>query len=423
MSLGKHILSYGAFNAINAAVPFLLMPVLTVRLSPQDYGVLSLAQLLITLALPLVLINTHGLFVIERTRLSGKELAGLVSAMVWLPVAGCAAITMIFWAAHGALAALFKLPDTWVVMIPVFCLVQSVPTLVPVIFQGRQQAVHYGAFKTALSILNLGLSILFVISLAMGWEGRLWGIFWANVVFTAVGLLTLRREGLLILGLFRQQTLSALRFGLPLIPHSVSGILLAMSDRIFLANIAGPGEAGVYSVAYQIASGVGIIMTSINQAWAPHLFGCLNKDPGTEEKRTIVRRTYRIISCMAGIAIVYAVIMYAAYDFLIGPAFHSGKVLALILAGAFCLQGAYYVVTNYIYYVRKTHVLSGITTSCLIASAIGNVALIPLAGSYGAAAVMLAVWLAMFVLTWVFAARLFPMPWLPSRLTGRGDRR
>lgn len=421
MSLRKNILSYGTFNAINAAVPFLLMPLLTARLSPQDYGVLSLAQLLITLALPLVLMNTHGLFVIECTRLPQGELAGLVSAMAWLPIVGCAGITLIFVVADGPLAGLFKLPEAWVVLVPVFCLVQSIPTLLPIIFQGRQQAARYGVFKTGLSILNLGLSILFVVSLAMGWEGRLWGIFCANAAFSVAGLVILHREGLLHLRSSWGQVVPALRFGLPLIPQSMSGILLAMSDRIFLANIAGSSEAGIYGVAYQLASGVGIIMTSINQAWAPHLFDCLNRNPGSEEKRTIVRHTYRIMALMAGITLVYAALIYVAYDLFIGAAFQSGKVLAAALSGAFCLQGAYYMVTNYILYVRKTHVLSGITTSCLAASAVGNLLLIPLAGAYGATAVLVTVWLGMFVLTWVFAARLLPMPWMPSR-AGSGGR-
>jgi O-antigen/teichoic acid export membrane protein len=55
MSLRKQILSYSGVNIINASVPFLLLPILTSYLSPSDYGILSLVQLLMALAFPIVL--------------------------------------------------------------------------------------------------------------------------------------------------------------------------------------------------------------------------------------------------------------------------------------------------------------------------------------------------------------------------------
>lgn len=411
MTLARHILSYGTYNAVNAAVPFFLIPVLTTYLSPEEYGLLSLAQLLMTLTLPLVVMNTHGLFVIECTRSSQRDLLGLVSAMVWLPVLGCALVGAVFWVFLGPLALLFKLPESLVVAIPFFCLAQSVPTLVPVIFQARQESGRYGAFKIALSLVNLALSIGLVVALVMGWQGRLWGIVGANLAFTVFGLLILWRQCLLRLELSAPHARAALRFGLPLIPHTLAGILLAMADRVFLANLVSPAEAGVYSVAYQLASGLSILLSSINQAWAPHLFDRLNQNPGSDEKRALVLTTYRIMLLMAGMTLAFVAAVNPLYDLFIGAEFHSGKAVAMVLAGAFCLQGGYFMVTNYIFYSKKTHLLSAVTVTCLGVSLAGNVLLTPILGAVGAALTMVIVWGSMFALTWSRASRAFPMPW------------
>lgn len=54
----------------------------------------------------------------------------------------------------------------------------------------------------------------------------------------------------------------ALKFNLPLIPHFLSVVILAQSDRIMIGKMCGTSEAAIYSIAYSVAS----IMLIINNA-------------------------------------------------------------------------------------------------------------------------------------------------------------
>lgn len=414
MKLAKQIFSYSAFNVINAAVPFLLMPVLTAYLSPQDYGMLSLVQLLMALSLPLVLMNVHGLFIIEYSRLSQVAFSGFVSTMVWLPLVGCFLLAIVFWTFQAQLASLFKLPEAWILWMPFFSLMQSIPTMIPIFFQARKQTVYYGLYKTLLSVVNLGLSIFFVVALGEGWQGRLWGVFWSYVVFSVVGLVVLRKTGFLKLTFSREQAGAALRFGVPLIPHALSGVFLAMSDRLFLANMRGPIEVGIYSVALQLASAVFILSSSINQAWVPHLYEKLNQQPTFETKRQIVRRTYQIMLLMAALTAAFIASVDIVYDLFIDIAYHQGKGLSMVIAMAFMFQGFYFMVTNYIFYCKKSHLLSAVTMVSCFALAALNYLLIPIFASYGSAVAMLFSWAGFFAVTWILANRVYPMPWVPS---------
>lgn len=61
----------------------------------------------------------------------------------------------------------------------------------------------------------------------------------------------------------------ALKFNIPLIPHYLSLIVLAQSDRIMIKYFCSNSDAGIYSFAYQIASALGIFITAINGSRVP----------------------------------------------------------------------------------------------------------------------------------------------------------
>lgn len=61
----------------------------------------------------------------------------------------------------------------------------------------------------------------------------------------------------------------ALMFNLPLIPHYLSQIVLAQSDRVMIGNMFNTSDVAVYSVAYNIGMIMSIITTSINSSFVP----------------------------------------------------------------------------------------------------------------------------------------------------------
>ena len=53
-NLIKNISFFTFFNVINSAIPFLLLPVLTVYLTPEDYGIIDIFFNISLIATPLV---------------------------------------------------------------------------------------------------------------------------------------------------------------------------------------------------------------------------------------------------------------------------------------------------------------------------------------------------------------------------------
>lgn len=411
MNLRTQILSYTSVNIINAAVPFLLLPILTRYLPPSDYGVLSLIQLLMVVSFPVMVMNTHGLLTVEYAKLTAESFSRLFSTIVWIPVFGFIFLEALFLLFKDFISLHFHIPGEYIYFIPFFVLFQTIPTVIPILFQAKQEPLNFGKYKISMTVANLILSLMFVVVFECGWEGRLLGIVLSFIIFTIVGLVILFRLNLLVFAIDKHFLKEALSFGMPLIPHSIAGTFLVMSDRIFLANMLDESSVGIYSVAFQVSSAVLIVMSSINQAWVPNLFERLNNKPTLDDKLNIVKQTYKIMFVMLLISVLFIITLPVVFDLFIDESYLQAKSLSVYIAIAFLFQGFYFMVTNYILYSKKTMLLSYITTVSVVVVVISNYLLIQMYGVYGSAYSMILVWVFQFFVVFYVSSKVYLMPW------------
>ena len=411
MNLKKQILSYSGVNIINASVPFLLLPILTEYLSPSDYGILSLVQLLMALTFPIVL-NAQSLITIEYSNLSFNKFKKLISSILFFAFLGFVVLELGFYLLSDYIYEYFFLPDRLLFFIPVFLLFQVIPMLIPFVFQAKKQPFNFGKFKVSLTIVNIGLSLFFVTYLNYGWEGRLWGIVGSFALFNLIGLYMLNKIDLLSFTTDKESIIQVFRYGLPLIPHAIAAVLISGSSRFFLADILGVKEVGLFAVSFQVASSIFIIMSSINLAWSPYLFERLNKTPTMDIKLKLIKQTYQIMLFMIIVVLVFLVFSQFIFHVLIDESYHSGLLLSRILAIGFLFQGFYFMFTNYIFYSKKTKYLSFITLFSSIIVVLSNLYFINLIGILGAAYALVISYMVLCLLTAYFANKLVPMPWL-----------
>lgn len=411
MSIKKNIFSYSIINIINSSVPFLLLPLLTQYLTPSDYGTLSLVQLLMMVTLPIMLINAHGLINIEYSKYSNEEFSNLITSLIVISCSMFLIIEFLFFLFSNKIISLFNIPLNIYYYIPLFVLFQVLPTLIPLIFQAQKIPVNFGKFKISLTLVNLIFSVYFVVSLQMSWEGRLFGIVVSFLIFTVIGIIILFKLNLISKTLNNKIFKNILIFGLPLLPHAITGVFLNTIDRVFISNYLDLTSVGIYSLAFQISSVIAILMTSINQAWIPILFEHLNNNPSIKEKRYLVITTYKIMLFMVFLTISFILVLPFIFDIFIDDKFTESKNIVPYIAIGFLFQGFYYMFTNYIFYTKKTKYLSYITVSSLFILIILNFILIEKYGLYGSAYALIATWFYQFISTAFISNRNYNMPW------------
>ena len=118
--------------------------------------------------------------------------------------------------------------------------------------------------------------MVLVVIVQLGAVGSLVGQLAGAVVMAASALAILWRQRPWRFS--RNLARRALDFGLPLLPHSLAGWLLSVSDRWLLGILLGVAVAdalaavGVYSLGYQLGYAVGLVAISFNAAWLPFLY-------------------------------------------------------------------------------------------------------------------------------------------------------
>lgn len=411
MKLTKSVGIYSLANVINASIPFLLLPVLTSKLMPSEYGYLTLVQVLIALSIPFIALNIHGLFLVKSTKLSKDEFKNFVSTVVWLPFLGFTFLEFCSLLFGGYISEQLGVSHYWLLVAPVVAFMQVTPFFVAVLFQAKQQPYQYGIYKVTWTLIIFIMALMFVLTMNLGWEGVIYAFLVANIIFTLVGFIIFYKIGLLHFHISKEFTREALFFGVPLIPYALLVAFLPMVDRFILMNAQGADFVGIYSVAYQISGAVLILMSSINQAWAPNLFSRLNMKPKENEKKEIVLLSYKIMVAMTGLYLIFIAIYPYIYSLFIDPKYFQGMELVPIIALGFLLQGFYFVVTNYVFYVKKTLYLTIIMILIFILVVAINILMVPIYGMLATAYTLVAGYFMLFILTWLTANRVYPMPW------------
>lgn len=409
----KSVALFSGTNILAAAIPLLLLPILTRVLTAADYGLVAMYALVITAFGALTGLSAHGavgMRYFDRTEIDYPRYIG--NAMILLFVTSTCVFAIVLLAA-GPLEELTQLPRKWLLIGVGVSALQFVLLIRLSVYQSAKQAGSFATFRISQALVDAGLSIVLVLGLALAWEGRLIGQSAAIVLLGIVASVSLAVGGWVKLEPDRKYIAGLLKFGVPLVPHVVGGMLLTSVDRIFIANVIGISQTGVYLVAVQISLGIYLIADACNRAISPWLIETLKMaDPAKDIRITRYTLLYFLFLMCSAIAVGIGSIW--ALPLVVGPAFGGAAKLIWITAIAQSFAGMYLIVANVIFYQEKTAFLSVITISCGILGAVLSYLFLHIFGLVGAAVAQLIAQATMFTGALLFAQHLRPLPWFAA---------
>ena len=409
---------YAVANGLAAGLPLLLLPILTRVLTPGDYGLVAMFGVVVTAFGALTGLSVHGavgMRYFDRENLDFPRYVG--SCLAILAASGLATLVLAA-ALSPALAAVTSLPFTAILVAVVVSCAQFLIQTRLVIWQSAKKPWPFGGFRLGQAGLDSSLSLLLVLGLGLAWHGRIAGLAIAAIFFAAIALVSLAKDSLIRLPPTREYAANALKFGLPLVPHVVGGMLLTISDRVMISSIIGVAETGIYMVAIQVGLAIGLLTDAMNRALAPWLIETLRQRDKRRDTM-IVRLSY----LYALVLLCGALLVGWAAPFLTGliagSQFQAAAPLIGIIAIGYAFGGMYLLVVNYIFYASKTGRLAIITLGMGVLNAGLSFVLLSTNGLVGAAQAFAASQALLFLATWWLAHSVHPMPWLQAILPRR----
>lgn len=402
-------LIYAGTSAIASGVPFFLLPILTRVLTPEEYGLAALFLLAVNFLTHFAGVGLSGATVVRYFD-KDTDFPTFVSACLRITAATTILTLLVVLALSPWVSPLLELSREWLLVAVISAGANAVILLRLTIWQAKRQPVYFGIYRIMNSISDISLSLFLVLALSYGWEGRAGGVAFSLLATATIGLLLMWRDGYATAAAGQSAYRDALGFGLPLIPHLVGGFLLMLADRIIIANVINVHAVGIYMTAAQIGLVLNLITTSINRAFSPWLMKNLSMADPSRDRR-LVGATYIYCASLFAVAAIFSWLAVLALPSIAGPAFaEAAPIIPYVVMGT-AFTGAYFMVTNYIFFKSRTGLLSGATLTTGLVSLFISYSMVSSFGVIGAGYAFLISQFILFAVTWFIASRVHAMPW------------
>lgn len=346
---------YGLGNVLSQAISFFLLPLYTQYFTTADYGTLTAANTFTSIVNIILQFGLQGAatrFYYDYLDDERERRAYYCTIWVFLTLTALLLALVIDWQGDALFRLLFpgvsyKLYgrlSLW------FSFVSVASVLPLVLFRVREQASSYVMF-TVLRFLLTTVAIIFcVVVLRQGVRGSLIGQLLIGTLFVVPFTIVMLRN---VRPAFHWDKLKAsLSFGLPIIPHQLSGWALSVSDRILLAHFVSLDQLGIYSLGYRFGTIMDMIVQSVNMAWAPLFYrtAATEKDAPKTFARLATYFTLFLLLLGLGVALLArdVITLIAKPEFL--PAYRIVPVVVV----AFIAHGFYFLAVNPLFFVKET---------------------------------------------------------------------
>ena len=196
-------------------------------------------------------------------------------------------------------------------------------------------------------------------------------------------------------------------FMLPLIPHAIAGWVINLSDRVLIERFCSLEDLAIYSLGYQLAMALEMIINSMNQAWIPFYYSNIENPDNIKELKKSTTFYFTIV-VLIGYTLslfsneIIAVMGKAQYA-------QSSIIFPMIILG-YIFYSIYFMTTAPILYSKRTYIFPIITVVIGAINIVLNLLYIPRYGFIVAAYTTILSYFLMFFLSYLVSLKFHPIP-------------
>lgn len=416
-TMAKNGSTYLAFSLLNRLIPFLLLPILTRHIDPEGFGIVAVIGVVTALVMPVVGMCSNSVLAQRYFKMGATARSGFINDSYKIILGNSIFLCLVVIPFAPLINTYLKISLGWFEVAILSATAGMVITITTSLLQLKKEAASFGIFQTIFMLANVGLSLLLVVVLGMAWQGRVWAILISSLLVACWAVYWNLRSGDIDLSQLQQskQISTIYRLGGMLIPSTVAGWVIAMSDRVFLTSMTTLELVGIYAVGMMLGQITEIFLTALGRAYQPYFFQ--HGDSDNEEMRVrIVQGVYAVVVVSLLTALVVILIAPVIMSVMIDVRYHAANQIVGWLCLAFALRNIGGVFQNLVMVVEKNAVTVYVSGATLLVSLLGNYYLIDHFGIIGAAIGNALSAFTFMLLLIVASLRYNQMPWFDKRV-------
>lgn len=374
---------YSITSFLQKGIGFFLIPLYTTYLTPADYGTLNLLSSIMGFLGILFLFSLHGAAgrfnysvanINERKRLWGTiVIMVLINSVFW----GTLCIVL-----HKYLIDPFTGDISFwnITIISLLCVILNpLYLLFQQWLQINEEGRRFSINMFSNWLLSTVLNIVTVAVFKLGVLGMLFSTLIVNIIFFVISIRSFLPN--IDLHFDKRIAKDSVSYAAPLIPHSVSGYLSVMADRVLLNKFASLTQLGLYSIATQFGMILNTITSSINQAYTPWFLKEIAKNEFDNKKMNLFFEVSIVFSLLS----TFLIVMYSPdiIKLMTNDAYYMAWQPIIFVCVGYVFNGVYFFFSQPIFYFKPKWVMI-ISISQLMVNLVLNLLLISRYGYMGA---------------------------------------
>ncbi|MDU1889049.1 MAG: oligosaccharide flippase family protein [Dysgonomonas sp.] len=356
----KNGILFTLFSFLNNGINFLLLIILASYLAPEGYGKLNLFTTSITIFTVLIPLGTSGFVSICFFNKTIDELKSVINIISTISFLILILLSLILFLGRDFFFEIFSFSFDYQFLALLICFFQVFNLLNLELWRLEEKPVKYGFYSLGIAVANLLLSILFVISFKMEWNGRVYAQLIITFLFFILSLIFLIRKKYFLIKKINIPLLKeTLYFGIPLIPHQISGWLRQGIDRYIINFYISTATVGLFSFAFNFANIIHMVGAAFNASNSVFIYKNLGKKDD-KIRIKLLKQTQFMCLLFAIITIFIIIGAYILIPYIFPKYTSSRSFLVPLCSGAF-FQCVYYLFVNYLFYFKRTKILMYIT--------------------------------------------------------------
>jgi len=391
---------YLGTEILNKAIPFLLLPIITKHLTPSEYGIYGMYQVLISFLVPFVGMNLHTHITRNYFKVSKEKLSEILNSIILLLHLHVFIGLIIIYIITLFFNNPFGIEGDNLYVLPMIIYAQMINTFNLTILRNQEQAIKYGVLQIVISAFNFSSVILLLLFFHMGWMSLVWGTLIGNSIVLLYSLNSLKYKYKLNFKLFYSFK-DIYTISLPLIFHLLGGSIIFLSDRLFIQQMEGLDAVGVYTIGNQFGMITMIVINSIVLAINPWIYKKLANNENILKNLYLLMILFFILGSIVWLSGLFV------FPYMVNSKYDEAKDVIGWISLAFIFRGWYQLFYNIVLNEGKTKIFMYITFGAGIINLILNYFLIKSNGMIGAAQATAIAFFIMFVLIYIKVKRSF----------------
>jgi O-antigen/teichoic acid export membrane protein len=350
----KNVIVYLLSDVLVKGIPFLLIPIYTLYLTPTQFGNISIFNIIVEVMIIFVVMGGNSYYRVQFFKIenSNSLLGAVVSNFVYtIPLALLLMIIFMFFDLNPS-----KHETYWLFIGFVIAISQSVILLAVACFQCKGKALYVGTINIVSAIVS-GLVTVGLLMSGYEEESRYIAYFIASFIVMFLSIYMYKSTEKQWPEIAKEHSIPAIKFGLGVLPHALSWWARTGMDRLIIAKFVSIHQVGLYSIAAQLSLVVIVLSNAVNQAFTPKIMKMLTEN---RFKKTLTFCFHVILGYLI-ICILIALLAPLIFKLFIDNKFIDAQVLLPMMCAVAFFQAVVTLFSNFLYFFKRVKLLSAVT--------------------------------------------------------------